>query len=174
MKISKTRLLENICSKDSNRPAMMNPYFDGNTITCTDGRVLISFVPDEISPEDTPGIIPLEILKLSRQGDEQISLSDKTAKTTNKKGITSETVRDGFVFPDWIKLFPSDKNCIRVGIDAKLLYYLARAAGKPNNYTTAGQVILNIPRDQEKILTAIEVNFPGQEDKALIMPCRVE
>jgi len=41
MKISKTCKVELIASKDATRPALENPYLDGNQLVATDGKRLV-------------------------------------------------------------------------------------------------------------------------------------
>ena len=170
MLLEKKHKIEHVCSKPNfGRPALENPYVikaKGEATLLATNQYVAAYVPVVLMNTDTEGYVQLNHIKEARKNKEH-------ARVTDDRPGGGQT----FPLKALLKVQPDREradNPMRVGIDAKHLYNLARALG-------CEQLELQFQAEDDGGLAAtrpIEV-FPigeaavGNDACGVIMPIRV-
>lgn len=140
-KSSKKVQPELVAAKDASRPVLSLVHLNAeqSVVEVTDSYMLARF-PVDLTPGDTTGPIPVDALKAYRKPpnkhrDVEIALNG----TAEVRQIAGDVTDDPYVtfpresaeytFPDCARLIPENLSDFEIGIDAGLLYKLAKAMG---------------------------------------------
>lgn len=183
MRYPKAARLELAASKDDTRPHLNQVYLDVEAVppvlVATSGHVL-ALVPVELHPDDVTGPIALDALADARKAagrgaDAVCELRAPEGGTRSVDGVIRP--RGGEDFPPYKRVmvdYDGQKDCVSIGLDAKLLWELAQALGCKKD---DGVVVLTFPQDTSKI-DPIQVRRDSLAKGAdavrgILMPCRL-
>lgn len=174
MKIDKSSKLELCAAKVDARYAMRNLYLEtdgpnGPRLCATNGCTL-AVVPVELEDGDEAGLVSVDALKIARQGAGHGKARiecNKSLRAWGKNGpLTFERPSDGN-FPDIraTDLLSTEEapEGLKICLNAKLLYNLARALGED-------EIALTIPTDKGKPLFVRGLNQAIPDAVGLLMP----
>ncbi len=189
MNIPKNKKIWLACSKDDSRKPLQCVQFDGENLTATNGHILAVVKPD-IEEGEKPCLIPASILKLSRVLKTQlghiVELGEKISVFVNpnnayiKESIEPYNERP---FPPTKKATESakkllkDKNSIRIGLNANLLFILSQALGDKELvlYFDKKELIeTGTTVEVIGVKTPFDASESNPTDFGIIMPIRVE
>ncbi len=138
---------------------------DGVYVTATDGHVL-AVRKVEGEGFDEPVLVPAELLQTRKNGDKIIH------KNGRLESVFGSRIADPIeaTFPPCVDILPEVGEKYRaIGLNAKLLWNLARAICDPVNET---HIVLLIPPDPHKSIPVLAMD-PG-DGFGVIMPVRVD
>jgi len=126
--------IELACSKDRNRLAISEPYFDGKRILATTGTIL-AVIPVEYAEGETPdteGYIPIKAIEHSKKTKKtlkgNINLTDGEVKITSDE--TKYKRHDLGKYPSIDNIIPAEsKDDVTIKFNPQLLLNLALAIG---------------------------------------------
>ena len=159
-------------SKDETREALQQLHVRREEVAVwlegTNARIAVR-VPVDLDDGDRPGMITAETLTRARKekdedGQVRIALEDE-ARLPN--GIVFPRPAEQLTFPDTNNVFPAaSRECrMRLALDAKLLWDLARAMG-------ARGVVLEIESELDMI--AVRPTRAGNDARGVLMPMRLD
>ena len=168
MRFPKEMKPEACASLDETRQCITEPYLEGDKLISTDGNCMV-VITVRSDPGDVNGYVPRAVLDAARKDAKRLKLGDLRVEA----GSASLRVGDPqMTFPrPALGAFPlcheeraglparNDPGTVTVGIDARLIARLAKAAGDPRFILT-----IKIPQDAGPatcVRDAIRVVCPG-------------
>lgn len=162
---------EMACGKDASRPMLHDPWLeispDGEgTLYATDSYVAVR-IPVGLDSGDTPGVVPVGVLKAARQGPMKHVLLNGDATAIGKDGTVSAPRPDDHDPPNLAQLFPEyPETSVSFAINADNLVKIAKALG--------ADLGVRITFNPHKPLGPIHVQpLAGARGEGLVMPIRL-
>lgn len=145
MRFKSTRKLqpELVASKDASRPVLTRVHLNAeqSVVEVTDSYMLARF-PVELDEGDTSGPIPVDALKAARKppnkyrdvsialnGNAEVRQYGENPAEPDTPYLTVPRDVEPYQFPDTLRLIPENLSEFEIGLDAGLLYRLAKAMG---------------------------------------------